>query len=191
MDPLFKTVGLIILGVGFSSSAQKNDICKTDPQKCPLKTEQIKFVGEVDFLSDAKAQKIWNDIQSHIKNLDALCELQKKKKASQVDKWTKKIHQLGDAAGKTYSEHKYSFNRIEVMDGSKKVDLGVTLLDMESILKSEYIKYEGKDKACSELKKGFTSSYASHYNMQDSVNITKTLSPWAKRVYSSLNCLCP
>ena len=190
MKSLFKTVSLIILWIGFSALAQKSNICQTDPQKCPLNTEQIKFVGEVKFLSDEEAKKIWNDIQSHINNVDALCELQKKKKTSQVDEWIKKIHQLGDAAGKAYKEHKYSFNRIEVVDGGNKVDLGVTLLDIQSILKSEYIKYKDKNKACSELTKGFTFAYASHYNLQDSVNVIKTLSPWAKRVYSSLTCLC-
>ena len=191
MKSLSKTIGLIILSVGFSSSAQKNDICKTDPQKCPLKTGQIEFMGNVNFLSKTEARKIWSDMQSHIKNLDALCELQKKKKAPQVNEWIKKVYQLGDVAGKLHKKHKYSFNRIEIMDEGKKVDLGVTLLDIESILKSEYIKLNNKDKTCSELRKGFTSAYASHYNLQDSVDVTKELSPWAKQVYSSLNCLCP
>ena len=183
----FKIVSLIFLGVSFSSLAQESDICKTDPQKCPLNPEKIEFVGSVSFLSESDAQKLWDDIQSHIKGLEALCPLQKKKKVPQVEQWAQKIRQLGDKAGQTYNKNKYSFNRVEIRDGQKKVDLGVTLLDMESILKSEYI----KDKTCEELKIGFISGYASHYNMPDSVDVVEALSPWAKKVYSSLTCLCP
>lgn len=183
----FKSVGLIILWIGFSSSAQKSDICKTDPQKCPLNPEKIKFVGSVSFLSESDAQKLWDDIQSHIKDLEALCPLQKKKKIPQVKAWAQKIRQLGDKAGQTYNKNKYTFNRVEIRDGQKKVDLGITLLDMESILKSEYI----KKKTCEELKIGFLSGYASHYNMPDSADVTEALSPWARKVYSSLICLCP
>lgn len=191
MKVLFKTISLMTLWIVFPSVAQKDSICKTDPQRCPFKPEKVEFVGSVSFLSQTEAKKIWNDIQTHIKELEALCPSQKKKKTFQTDEWVKKIRQMGQKAGKVYKENQYSFNKVKVLDGGKKVDLGVTLLDMESILTSEYIQYKSKDQPCKDLKDGFASGYASHYNIQDSEDVIKALSPWAKKIYGSLICFCP
>ena len=195
MKKLFKRAGLIILWICFPSLAQP-DLCKIDPQKCQTEkgTEQLEFVGSVSFLSAVEAQKIWSDIHSHIMELEQLCQVQTNKRPSQASKWVEKAHQLGNTAGELYKQHRYSFNEIKIKDGEKQVDLGITLLDMESILKSEHIKYNSKEKkikACQGLKGGFTMAYASHYNLQDNVDVIGALSPWVKKIYSSLNCLCP
>ena len=191
MKVLFKIVGFVILWFAFPSVAQKDNICKTDPQKCPFKPEKAKFVGSVNFLSKSDAKKIWNNIQAHIQELEALCPLQKKKKISQAGEWAKKIQQLGEKAGKIYKKNQYSFNKNKILDGEKKVDLGITLLDMESILTSEHIQHDKKDVSCKKLKDEFVFGYASYHNTQDTEDIIKVLSPWAKRIYSSLTCLCP
>lgn len=195
MNKLFKQASLIILWVCFPFLAQ-SDLCKTNPRKCQTEkeTEQLEFVGSVSFLSAEEAQKIWSDIYSQITGLEKLCKVQKNKRSSQAGEWAGKIRQLGEAAGRAYRQHKYSFNEVKIRDGKKQVDLGIILLDMESILKSKYIQYnsgEEKLKACKDLKGGFTTAYASHYNLRDNVDVIKALSPWAGKIYFSLNCLCP
>ena len=153
------------------------------------------FKGTVTFLSAESAQKIWSGIQSRLQSMENLCQIQKETKKPQIIEWAKQAGELKKTAGDIYRENRYSFNGVKVKSAGKKRDLGLTLLDIQSVLSAEYIDYNvakrDEKKACVGLKDGFVSAYSSHHNTPDNSDIIKGMAPWAGKIHSSLNCLCP
>ena len=153
------------------------------------------FKGTVTFLSDKSAQEIWSGVQSRLQSMENMCQIQKETKKTQIKEWAKQAGELKKTAGDIYEKNRYSFNGIKIRSAGKKIDLGLTLLNIQSVLSSEYMDYnvakqDGK-KACGGLKSGFVSAYSSYHNIPDNSDIIKSMAPWAGKIHSSLNCLCP
>ena len=152
------------------------------------------FVGETSAINKSKVNSIISPINKTLNNLSSYCKSKSLKSAKSLARDLEFLHKL---AGSKYEENKYSINDVTIKDGDKNVDLGLFLQDVHSILNSSHrMKYSdiqsssNFQSACNALSNNYEFSYRSYYNISESIDLKKELSPWALKVYKSIQCLC-
>ncbi len=157
---------------------------------------KLVFVGEVPALEKQKIEDISKKIQGRLNELKEFCkgapDLQK------VKSFTGKLRSLKNYAKQNYDNNTYSLNNVKIKDGAKDINLGVYLLDINSILEDSYaMKYttirSSTDLkfACKNLKDNYRLSYARHYNIADNVEAKDVMTSSFKTIDDSISCLCP
>ncbi len=166
---------------------------KDTPSVDPMEDNLI-FVGEVSGLTQQKVKDISENITQQLVELKEFCK--KTPNLQEVKNFTGQLVKLQRFAKQSYDGNAYSFNNIKVKDGDKSVNLGIYLLEINSILNSSYpINYDSirgstLKETCSKLKNNYRLSYASYYNLADNIKITDHMAFLFRNIDDSIKCLC-
>ena len=159
------------------------------------KEDKVIFVGEVSPLTKAETEVITKKIDGILLELKGFCKAPSQLQT--VKGFVVKLQELKNYANLSYSKKAYSFKNVTVKDGTRDVNLGIYLLDINSILTDAYAMEYGRilkstnfKEACKKLKGNYTFSYAAHYNLADNVNIKGAMSFLFKNIYDSIKCTC-